>query len=241
MSWRTKLRRGEGPFWGKLKSLARAVLSWHIPVNALTRPPFAGLYRGHVFVRESIIAARRFFWAEPLFRSQCAAVGPGLRMEELPYIQGRGRIELGANVRLSGKPSISFGSAEGDESPVLRIGDGTFIGHACGFNVGRAVTVGKHCLFATGVLVYDQDGHPLDAAERRAGRPTPPDAIRPVTIGDDVWVGAGTIILKGVTVGDRAIIAARSVVTTDVPADTIAAGNPARVIRPMPPPASEHS
>jgi acetyltransferase-like isoleucine patch superfamily enzyme len=55
--------------------------------------------------------------------------------------------------------------------------------------------------------------------------------MRPVVLGDDVWVGAGAVILKGVTVGDGAVVAARAVVTRDVPADTVVAGNPARVVK----------
>lgn len=235
MSIREKVRRGEGPVWGGLKLAWRGAHGFHLPVNGLTRPAFRLLYRAHVLAREGWIAARRVFWTEPLFRSQCAAVGPGLRLEGLPYIVGAGRIVLGARVRLSGKSSISFGRP-GPAAPELVVGDGTFIGHNCGFNVGRSVRIGRDCLLATGVEVYDQDGHPLDAARRRAGDPTPPETIAPVVIGDDVWVGFGALILKGVTVGDRAVVAARSVVTKDVPADTLVAGNPARVVRGLPAP-----
>jgi acetyltransferase-like isoleucine patch superfamily enzyme len=230
MSWVANLRRGEGPFWGRAKRAARAVLAFHVPVNALTRPAFRLCYRFHVLVRETWVWARRFFWNEPLFRSQCESVGAGFQMEELPYIQGRGRIVLGSGVRLSGKPSITFGRPA-PELPELVIGDDTFIGHGCGFNVGRSIRIGRHCLLATGVHVFDMDGHPLDAACRRDGEPTPPETITPVVIGDDVWIGNGAVVLKGVTVGDRAIVAARAVVTQDVPPDTVVAGNPARVIK----------
>lgn len=231
MSWTTKLRRGEGPFWGRLKRAARAVLSFHIPVNGVTRPLFRLLYAVHVGIREGWIWARRFFWNEPLFRSQCEAVGPGLQMEELPYIQGHGRIALGRGVRLSGKSSIAFGrQGPNGRLPELEIGDDTFVGHTCAFSVGRSVRIGNHCLLAGGVQVFDMDGHPVDADERRVGKPTPPETIAPVVIGDDVWIGTGAVILKGVRIGDRAIVGARSVVTKDVPADTIVAGNPARVV-----------
>ena len=225
-----KLRRGEGPFWGRLKRTAKAVLSFHLPVNGLTRPFFRLCYRAHVFVRETWIWTRRFFWNEPLFRSQCESVGGRFQMEELPYVTGVGRIVIGSGVRLSGKPSFSFGRPSPDR-PELVIGDDTFIGHACSFSVGRSVRIGRHCLLAADVSVFDMDGHPLDADRRRAGEPTPPDAIAPVVIGDDVWIGNGSLILKGVTIGDRAIVAARSVVTKDVPPDAIVAGNPARVVR----------
>ena len=191
MSIRDNIRRGEGPVWGTVRRVAKGVRSFHLPVNAVTRPVFRGCYRAHVFARESVIWARRFFWSEPLFRGQCESVGVGLRMEELPYIQGAGRIVLGERVRLSGKPNISFGRPIDGTPPELVIGDGTFVGHNCGFNAGRSIRIGKHCLFATGVLVYDLDGHPLDAARRRAGEPSPPAEILPVVIGDDVWVGSG--------------------------------------------------
>jgi acetyltransferase-like isoleucine patch superfamily enzyme len=235
MSLRAKLRKGEGPFWGAAHRVVHGVLGFHLPVNAVTRPLFRGLYAFHVAVREGWVWGRRFFWNEPLFRSQCEAVGPGLRMEELPYIIGRGRIVLGAGVRLSGLSSLAFGPPAPGR-PELVIGDGTFVGHGCAFGVGRSVRVGRHCLFASFVHVQDMDGHPLDAARRRAGEPTPPDAIAPVVIGDDVWVGTSALILKGVTVGDRAIVAAHAVVTKDVPPDTVVAGNPARVVKELPPP-----
>jgi acetyltransferase-like isoleucine patch superfamily enzyme len=74
----------------------------------------------------------------------------------------------------------------------------------------------------------------VDAALRREHRPTPCEGIWPVVLGDDVWIGADATILKGVTIGDRAIVGAGAVVTSDVPADTVVAGNPARVIRTMP-------
>jgi carbonic anhydrase/acetyltransferase-like protein (isoleucine patch superfamily) len=213
-----------------MKRTAKAVLSFHLPVNAITRPVARFLYRVHVAVREGLIWAKRFFWFEPLFRGQCESVGAGFWMEDLPYIQGQGRIVIGDNVRLSGKPSIAFGRA-GAAPPELVIGDGTFVGHGCGFFVARSVRIGRHCLLAGGALIYDLDGHPLDAADRRAALPTPPEQVAPVALGDDVWVGAGAVILKGVTVGDRAIIAARSVVTRDVPPDCVVAGNPARVVK----------
>lgn len=69
--------------------------------------------------------------------------------------------------------------------------------------------------------------HPLDAAERRSGV----ESARPIRIGNDVWIGGGAVVLAGVTVGDRSVIGAGSVVTKDVPADVVVAGNPARIIK----------
>lgn len=230
----TRLRRGEGPVWGRLHRSAKAALGFHLPVNGLTRPAFRLLYRFHVAAREGWVWGRRFFWNEPLFRSQCERVGPGLRMEELPYIVGRGRIALGAGVTLSGRVYAGF-NGRNPWVPELEVGDGTFVGHGCGFNVGRSVRIGRHCYLASEVSVSDQDGHPLDAAARRAGLPTPADAIRPVVLEDDVWVGARATILKGVTVGARSVVGAGAVVAKDVPPDSVVAGNPARVVKTLAP------
>jgi acetyltransferase-like isoleucine patch superfamily enzyme len=230
MSFATKLRKGEGPFWGTLKRAARYILQFHLPVSGWNKPIFGLLYRAHVLARESIAWALRFFWYEPLFRSQCVAVGGAFRMEQLPYMTGRGRIVIGDSVRLSGKPSLGF-SNRLDDPPELLIGDGTFIGHACSINVAESVRIGKHCLLAGGVRISDFDGHPVDARRRRDHEPTPADAVRPVVIGDDAWLGAEAVILKGVTVGERSIVGTGSVVTRDVPPDVVVAGCPARIVK----------
>lgn len=93
------------------------------------------------------------------------------------------------------------------------------------------VKIGKHCSIGGNVRIFDHDFHSLDAEVRRSPRDAAECATRPIVIGDDVFIGTNSIILKGVTIGDRAIIGAGSVVTKDVPADAIAAGNPATVIR----------
>lgn len=70
--------------------------------------------------------------------------------------------------------------------------------------------------------------HPMDYVERRA----PKEYAYPVTIGEDCWIGGGAIICPGVTIGDRCVIGAGSVVTKDVPSDSVAVGNPAKVLAP---------
>jgi acetyltransferase-like isoleucine patch superfamily enzyme len=234
MSIITRLKRGEGPLWKNAKHAARAALGIHFPVNGLTRPLWRGLYIVHVAIREGAIWARRFFWNEPLFRGQCAAVGRGLWMEALPYVAGRGRIVIGDDVRLSGKPHFAFNNRHRDE-PELKIGDGSFLGHLCDLRIAKSITIGRHCLIAAGVTIADYDGHPLDALARRNGATSPITEVHPVTIGDDVWIGHGAVVLKGVTVGDRAVIGAHAIVTRDVPADCLAVGNPARVVRDLSP------
>lgn len=230
-----KLRRGEGPFWGRLKAFIKGLFRLHIPVFWLTRPVFALLYYLHVAVREGAARLARFFWYEPLFRSQCASVGSGFVMEQLPYINGSGRITLGEDVTFAGKPIFIFGN-RADALPEISLGDHVFVGHNVVFTVSASVRVGRDVLIAGNVSISDYDGHPVEAASRRAGDPTPPEGIKPVVIGDDVWIGTSAMILKGVTIGDRSIVGAGAVVVKDVPPDSVVAGNPARVVKQLVPP-----
>lgn len=111
----------------------------------------------------------------------------------------------------------------------LRLGRKVFFNFNCVVLDVMEVRIGDHTLFGPAVQIYTAT-HPLAADERRAGL----EFAKPVVIGADVWVGGGAIICPGVTIGDRAIIGAGSVVTKDIPADVIAAGNPCRVLRPLP-------
>ncbi|NDV46577.1 sugar O-acetyltransferase [Paludibacter sp. 221] len=91
---------------------------------------------------------------------------------------------------------------------------------------GAKVQIGDNVFIAPNVGIYTA-GHPLDAKQRREGL----EYAKPVTIGNDVWIGANVTILPGVTIGDNSVIGAGSVVTKDIPANSLAVGNPCRVIR----------
>ncbi len=167
--------------------------------------------------------------AELQFRNRCTVVGENFKIEKGVFVLNEGRIQIGDSVTFSGFSDIQF-SNHANPQPELRIGDDTYIGHGCAFNIGQAVTIGKHCNLATGVRLRDNDGHPMDAMARRT-QPTPPEGIGAIQIGDDVWIGTGAMVLKGVTIGDRSVVAAMAVVAGDVPPDTLVAGNPARAVR----------
>jgi len=112
----------------------------------------------------------------------------------------------------------------------IRIGDrfgmtGGSIVAATRITIGDRVTIGANC------VITDTDFHPVDSGVRAS---SPAFAVTvPVEIGDDVFIGMQSLVLKGVTIGCRSVIGAGSVVTSDIPPDVIAAGNPARVIRPL--------
>ena len=107
----------------------------------------------------------------------------------------------------------------------IELGERVFFNFDCVVLDVCPVRIGSHTLFGPAVQIYTPM-HPMDAALRRRE-----EYGRPVTIGEDVWVGGGAIVLPGVTIRDRAVIGAGSVVTRDVPADVFAAGNPCRVGR----------
>ncbi|WP_293713822.1 sugar O-acetyltransferase [uncultured Parabacteroides sp.] len=91
---------------------------------------------------------------------------------------------------------------------------------------GAKVAIGDNAFIAPNVGIYTA-GHPLDAPQRNKGL----EYARPITIGHNVWIGAGVNILPGVTIGDNAVIGAGSVVTKDIPANVLAVGNPCQVIK----------
>ena len=175
-------------------------------------------------------AAARKSQVEEEFRRRCATVGVDLRIDRLPFITGAGRIVVGDHVQLSGSSDIAFSNIARPD-PELRIGNHTFIGHGCSLYAADSILIGEHCLIAGGTRVQDFDGHPMDAELRRAGKPTPPEGIKPIRIGDLTWIGNNALILKGVTIGERAVVSAMSVVANDVPADALVAGNPARLVK----------
>ncbi len=92
---------------------------------------------------------------------------------------------------------------------------------------GPGISIGAHALLGSGVAILDSDFHDLRPDRRRGGRP----AMAPVRIGENVFVGDGVRILKGVSVGAHSVIGAGSVLTRSIPEGVVAAGNPARVIR----------
>jgi acetyltransferase-like isoleucine patch superfamily enzyme len=107
------------------------------------------------------------------------------------------------------------------------------------------VEIGSHCLISWGVGIADSDFHPLEPAQRLIDsqalapffkdRPLRPKLkTAPVKIGDNVWIGMNAVILKGVTIGENSVVAAGAVVTKSIPANAIAAGNPAVMVKKFP-------
>ena len=172
----------------------------------------------------------RVFLCEPGFKAYCSSYGKGLRTTtHLPWVQGKGRIVVGDSVKIYGRIAIAF-AVRYSESPTLEIGDRSSIGHESSFVIAKRIVIGKDCLIANEVIIFDAPGHPTSALLRREGGAAPPEAVKPVTLCDNVWIGQRGIIFPGVTIGEGAVVSAGSVVMSDVAPYTIVAGNPARRI-----------
>lgn len=110
---------------------------------------------------------------------------------------------------------------------VIEIGDDCAINGTAMFATER-ITIGKRVMIGAGTRIMDTHQHPVDSVPRRYSQD---DKAEPVVIEDDAWIGVDTLILPGVTIGKGSVIGAKSVVTKSIPADVIAAGAPARVVR----------
>ena len=108
----------------------------------------------------------------------------------------------------------------------IHVGDSFFANFGCVVLDVCRVEIGRNCMLGPGVHIYTAT-HPLDASERVAGL----EYGKPVTIGDDVWIGGRAVLNPGVTVGDGSVIGSGAVVTEDVPANAVVQGNPATVVK----------
>ncbi len=108
----------------------------------------------------------------------------------------------------------------------IHVGENFYANFDCTILDVCEVRIGDNCFIAPGVHIYTAT-HPINPFERIAG----PEYGKPVTIGNNVWIGGRSVINPGVTIGDNVVIASGAVVTKDVPSNTIVGGNPARLIR----------
>jgi acetyltransferase-like isoleucine patch superfamily enzyme len=134
-------------------------------------------------------------------------------------IRQNGIISVGTRTVLW--PDIKL-SCVGGPRGAARLTIGTFcsIGDRTEIHCGESVEIGDRVIIAWDCNILDRDYHSVDAREERTA---------PISIGNDVWIGCRSIILKGVSIGDGAVVAAGSVVTKDIPAHVLVAGNPAHI------------
>lgn len=169
-----------------------------------------------------------------LFKAKGAKIGKNFNVLGIPTLIIDGSLSIGNNFKMTSGLGINavsnfnksaFHIARNGE---LKIGDNVGM-NSTRIRVNKKIQIGDNVKIGANVLLIDTDSHPIDYSQRRVSNEGTNSS--PITIEDDVWIGAQCIVLKGVTIGARSIIGAGSVVTKSIPADCVAAGNPCKVIR----------
>ena len=153
----------------------------------------------------------------------------------------QGRIQIAKTNRIRGKfnidiaygASVSIGEWLDCHDPFnlkcldncnIRIGKHCFFNHNASITCASSVTIGDKCMFGNNLVIVDHDH------SRSKGVPTEELSAEPIRIGNNVWVGANVVILKGVNIGNNAVVAAGAVVNTDVPEGAVVGGVPAHIL-----------
>ena len=174
--------------------------------------------------------AARFLW-----RRLLTAAGRRWRTDGMLFLGPHLQLQTGrkGQIRFGRFAWVGHGSKIRCHEGIVEIGPKTVIGQDCTISAYQRVSIGQQCVIADRAMFIDFDHNVADPEQ-----PIRKQGIykRDVVVGSNVWIGYGAQILRGVTVGDNAIIGASSVVTRDIPANAVAAGSPARVIRMRPEP-----
>ncbi|MDT0609195.1 sugar O-acetyltransferase [Streptomyces lancefieldiae] len=191
-----------------------------MPTDYFADDPRTNLERmlaGDLYIADDPEIARRQQRAVRLAARYLAAYGEDAQAAQPILTELLG--SLGADAHVRPPLYVDYGSN-------ITIGARTFVNYNLTALDVAAITIGEDCQIGPNVQLLTPT-HPLEAEPRRDKL----EAARPITIGDNVWLGGGAIVLPGVTIGDNAVVGAGAVVTKDVPANVVAVGNPARPVR----------
>lgn len=171
------------------------------------------------------------FWAGVRCRS--LNVGPGNRFHVPVRGESSGSLQIGPGNSFGYRQAPRFGSGrillQGRlPDSEIEIGCRNSFSNNVSIIATRKITIGNDCLIGDQVLIVDSDFHAIDPVVRKQST-GPSESVQ---IGNNVWLGSRVMVLKGVTIGDNSIIGAMSLVKDSIPPNSIAAGNPARIIGP---------
>ncbi len=171
-------------------------------------------------VRDDVLALLRARW----HLRNATSVGERVRVWGRVIVRNSGTMIIGQRASLSSTAVPIQLSTEPNGK--LEIGARTFMNYGCSISATKLISIGPDCKIGMDVLMMDNDYHQIDPTKRGI-RP----ASAPIILEENVWLGARVIVLSGVTIGADSVVAAGSVVTRDIPPRSVAAGQPARVIR----------
>lgn len=222
-----KVKRAENKFYRGLYRTGKFMKTFSIPSVKFIHLP---LFYLNSIALGFLSQLKTKLWDVPLFRARCEVIGPRVYLPNgLPLILGAHlKLLIGDNVTIS---RSTIGASKVLDEPVLEIGDNSSIGYGTTISVAEKITIGRDCLISIHCLIMDSDDHPLDPDKRRHNFPVDRGDIKPIKIGDNVWIGAYSAVLKGVAIGNNTVVAAHAVVTHSLPSNCICAGSPAKVIR----------
>jgi carbonic anhydrase/acetyltransferase-like protein (isoleucine patch superfamily) len=218
------VRTKSSPFYSLIHDLYKYLISLELQ---LPKRMAGALYSERTLRLEMWRLFTNKLYYEPLLRSRCASVGANLKCDgDIPLIVGSGTIIIGDNVFIGNKGAW-FVTPNLYEDVTLKIGSNTSINYRTVISVECMVSIGSNCLIAEETKIFDNNSHSIDFKNRRM---TVNDA-GPIVIEDDVWIGMNSIILKNVTIGRGAVVAAGSVVTKNVAPMTLVGASPARLMK----------
>jgi acetyltransferase-like isoleucine patch superfamily enzyme len=227
-SFALKIKRRETPFYRFLYNAVFAVRTASLPLPRFLNPLLRAMYSAHQAFMTCLRWMATFFYYQPLFRGRCQSMGKRFILSKLPFIIGHTEIYIGDDVHFFGKVNIFSGRIF--DRPKLVLHNRVDLGHNVSFTVNKEIVIEDDVNVASGVVFMDTDAHPRDVEERIADMPPKPEEIKPVRVCKKAWIGGHSFIMKGVTIGEGAIIGVNSVVINDIPPYCVAVGNPARVI-----------
>lgn len=184
------------------------------------------------WVKKLYLAFRRQY-AEHFLRPACDALGEHYTIMAPWYVSISGpNISIGKCVTIIGEPGartkLGVWGRDQDSGRIV-VGDYVLISPGTRISASDEITIGNSVMMANGVYITDSDWHGVYDRTLRDER------VTPVHIGDNVWLGDHSVILKGVTIGENSVVAANAVVTRDVPANVIVAGSPAKIVKELDP------
>jgi acetyltransferase-like isoleucine patch superfamily enzyme len=226
-----KVRKAETPFYRRMKTIAKGIVQFEAPC---IKPWHSLLYRERELRLTLWRSLWRAFYYQPMFRTRCRSCGDNLHLfntgQGMPLIIGNLNIEIGNNVKIYDR--IALAGLTIGENPTLRIGDNTEIPYNSSIFVANEITIGSNCIIGC-TLLADNNGHRFDY-KTRMKEPIEIENTGRVIFGDYVWAAHSCMVFGNVRIGTGAVIAARAIVTRDVPPFCIVVGNPARIIRKLP-------
>ena len=224
-----RIKRADSPATRFAKNILRIITNPSVP--PLPRPLLRVLrlfYEAHFMAIILGRAVVTILYRNPLFQARCASFGRNVTIAgKLPFVTGPVQIHVGNNVYIGGNVSILSGGIGADAKLILK--DNSSLGWNAFVSVNKEIVIEENVRIPHDCRLSDSDGHPREVDRRRAELPPDPKDVRAIRICRDAWIGNGSHIMKGVTIGEGAIIGANSVVITDIPPFSLALGNPAEV------------